>query len=490
MTTPIRFGGLASGIDTDSIIKQLMAVERMPVDRLDQKKQLTTWKVDAYREVNRSLMTLRNAAVDLTLSKNFYARTATSSDSGRISVTANPSSGSTSLQVTSVDRLAKNASTFSSDTIMDINNEKVTRSTKLTDLSGVSDPTLVGFKSISDGEYKSLGLTSDSTVGDLITKLNAKDTGVSVFFDDASGKMSITSRQTGSNSTVSFSDEGLASALKLTNHIQGDDAAFTVNGLPVTRASNTVTIDNVTFTLNHTFDADQGPVSLSTKPDTQAVFDNIKSFVDKYNETMDLMNKRYGERQYRDFPPLTKAQREELSEEEIKKWEEKAMSGLLRNDNLLQTASTRLRSSWSTTNVATSGPNQLFQIGLSTGRDFQAGGKIEIDETKLKAAIEADPEAVYKLFTDTSQGLISKIRDATRDVRSNISRIAGADGGGSTSYSLGREINSIDSRIARLDKQLIDKENAYYRRFAAMEKAMNQANSQAGYLQQFMAGGM
>ncbi len=490
MTTPIRFGGLASGIDTDSIIKQLMTVERIPVDRLGQKKQLTTWKVDAYREVNRSLMTLRNAAVDLTLSKNFYARTATSSDSGRISVTANPSSGSTSLQVTSVDRLAKSASTFSSEIIVDMNNEKVTRSTKISDLSGVSDPALVGFKSISDGEYKSLGLTSDSTVGDLITKLNAKDTGVSVFFDDASGKMSITSRQTGSNSTVSFSDEGLASALKLTNHIQGDDAAFTVNGLPVTRESNTVTIDNVTFTLNQIFDADQGPVSLSTKPDTQAVFDNIKSFIDKYNETMELMNKRYGERQYRDFPPLTKAQREELSEDEIKKWEEKAMSGLLRSDGMLQSATTRLRSSWSSTDVATSGPNQLYQIGLSTGRDFRSGGKIEIDETKLKAAIDADPEAVYKLFSDSSNGLLGKVRDATRDVRNNITRVAGAEGGAPNTYSLGRELNTIDTRIDSLNRQLISRENAYYARFTAMEKAMNQANSQAGYLQQFMAGGM
>lgn len=490
MTTPIRFGGLASGIDTDSIIKQLMTVERIPVDRLDQKKQLTTWKVDAYREVNRSLMTLRNAAVDLTLSRNFYARTATSSDSGRISVTANPSSGSTSLQVTSVDRLAKNASTFSSSTILDVNNEKVTRSTKLTDLSGVGDPALIGFKSVSDGDYKSLGLTADSTVGDLITKLNAKDSGVSVFFDDASGKMSITSRLTGENSTIAFSDGSLASALKLTNDVQGEDAAFTVNGLPVTRSSNTVTIDNVTFTLNQTFDASQGPVSLSTKPDTQAVFDNIKSFIDKYNETMELMNKRYGERQYRDFPPLTKAQREELSEDEIKKWEEKAMSGLLRSDGMLQSATTRLRSSWSSTDVATSGPNQLYQIGLSTGRDFRSGGKIEIDETKLKAAIEADPEAVYKLFTDTSNGLLGKVRDATRDVRNNITRVAGAEGGASNTYSLGRELNTIDTRIDRLNRQLISRENAYYARFTAMEKAMNQANSQAGYLQQFMAGGM
>ncbi|WP_396128376.1 flagellar cap protein FliD N-terminal domain-containing protein [Exiguobacterium mexicanum] len=64
MTSPIRFGGLASGIDTDTIIKQLMQAERMPVDKLEQQKQTTEWKRDAYREINRSLMTLRNSAVE------------------------------------------------------------------------------------------------------------------------------------------------------------------------------------------------------------------------------------------------------------------------------------------------------------------------------------------------------------------------------------------------------------------------------------------
>lgn len=489
MTTPIRFGGLASGIDTDSMIKQLMNVERIPVDRLDQKKQLATWKVDAYREVNRSLLSLRNAAVDMTLSKNYYARTASSSNEGKISVSASPASANASLQITSVERLAKNASTYSASAILDKNNVQVTRDTKLSDLAGV-DPTLISFKSSDSGDYKSLGLTVDSTFGDFVTKLNAKDSGVSAFFDDISGKLSITTRSTGENATVSFSDESLATALKLTNHINGEDAKFKVNGLEITRPTNTVTIDNVSFTLNQTFLETEGPVTLTTKPDTQAVFDNIKAFVDKYNETMALMDKKYGEAQYRDFPPLTKTQREELSEDEIKKWEEKAMSGLLRSDGMLQTATTRLRISWSSTDVATSGPNQLYQIGLSTGRDFRAGGKIEIDETKLKTAIEEDPEAVYKLFTDSTTGLLGKITKITRDVRTNITRVAGAEGGAANTYSLGRELNSIDTRIDRLNRQLVSRENAYYVRFAAMEKAMNQANSQAASLQQFLGGGM
>ncbi|MCT4785246.1 flagellar filament capping protein FliD [Exiguobacterium aestuarii] len=494
MTTPIRFGGLASGIDTDSIIKQLMTVERIPVDRLEQKKQLTTWKVDAFREVNRSLLALRNNAVDLTLSKNFYARIATSSDESRVSVSATPSAGNTSIQITEVTALAKSASTYSVmpngvTEVVDQNNVKVTKDTKLVDLNGVS-PSTLSFKSSESGTLVSLNLTDTSTVGDLLNKLNAKDSGVSAFFDDATGKLSITSRQTGTDATIEFNDTTITDAFYLTNGVNGSNAEFTVNGMAISRASNTVTIDNVTLTLNQTFNASSSPVSLNTKPDTQAVFDKIKSFVDKYNETIELMSNKYSERQYRDFPPLTTEQKEELSEEEIKKWEEKAMSGLLRSDSKLRSGLDSLRSAWSSTDVTTSGPNQLYQIGLSTGKDFRAGGKIEIDEVKLKEAIETDPESVYKLFSDSTNGLLTKVRDITRDVRTGITREAGADGGVSNSFSLGRELVTIDKRIDSLNRQLFDKENAYYRRFTAMEKAMNQANSQAGYLQQYLGGGM
>ncbi|MFY7870685.1 MAG: flagellar filament capping protein FliD, partial [Exiguobacterium sp.] len=61
---------------------------------------------------------------------------------------------------------------------------------------------------------------------------------------------------------------------------------------------------------------------------------------------------------------------------------------------------------------------------------------------------------------------------------------------GAPTYSMGREMTQMDTRIKRLNDLLIDKENAYYRRFAAMETAMNQANSQAASLQQFLGGGM
>ena len=165
---------------------------------------------------------------------------------------------------------------------------------------------------------------------------------------------------------------------------------------------------------------------------------------------------------------------------------------MLRGDTIVRSAMDTMRSKWSSTSVSTNDDTmqQLFQIGLATGADFTSGGKIELNEEKLKAAIENDPEQVYQLFTNAESGLLPQIRDAATNSRSSITRIAGADGAGAPTYSMGREMNAIDTRIQRLNDLLVDKENAYYRRFAAMETAMNQANSQAASLQQFLGGGM
>lgn len=557
MTSPIRFGGLASGIDTDTIIKQLMQAERMPVDKLEQQKQTTEWKRDAYREINRSLMTLRNTAVDLMFSRNFYAKTSSSSDESRVSVVAGPSSGNTAIRIESVSQLATAATQVVEP--KDKNGVAVTKTTKVADMNlqaavqevklsadtkewtlspkpkagatvslkdatnnpidassytydeatgkvtmndGSDIPTgttatytsgyQIQIRSVEGGDFQTIKVTEDATMENLVTALNGKESGVSAFFEPISGKLSITQKQTGQNAIIEFDPTtkaafGIAPAdLPKT----GADASFTVNGIPMTQSSNTVTIDNMTVTLKSEFAS--GPVTLSAATDTQKIFDNIKGFVDKYNETIDLMNKKVREERFRSFAPLTRAQRDELSDDEIKKWEEKAMSGMLRGDTIVRSAMDTMRGKWSSATSSTNedGMKQLFQIGLSTGADFTNGGKIELNEEKLKAAIEKDPDQVYQLFTNAETGLLPQIRDAATNSRSSITRIAGADGAGAPTYSMGREMTQIDTRIKRLNDLLVDKENAYYRRFAAMETAMNQANSQAASLQQFLGGGM
>ncbi|TCI48022.1 MULTISPECIES: flagellar filament capping protein FliD [unclassified Exiguobacterium] len=558
MTSPIRFGGLASGIDTDTIIKQLMQVERAPVDKLEQKKQTTEWKRDAYREINRSLMNLRNSAVDLSFSRNFYAKTSSSSDESRVSVVAGPSSGNTAIRIESVSQLATAATQVVEP--VDKNGVKVTKATKVADMNlqsatqeiklstatkewtlspkprtgetialkdatnnpiadtsytydeatgkvtmndGSDVPTgttatytsgyQIQIRSVEGGDFKTIKVAEDATMENLVTALNGKDSGISAFFEPISGKLSLTQKQTGEKAIIEF-DATTKAAFKIDPAAlpqKGGDASFMVNGISMTQSSNTVTIDNMTVTLKSSFAAGN-PVTLSAATDTQKIFDNIKGFVDKYNETIDLMNKKVKEDRFRSFAPLTQAQRDELSDDEIKKWEEKAMSGMLRGDTIVRSAMDSMRSKWSSTSSATNDDTmkQLFQIGLSTGADFTNGGKIELNEEKLKAAIEKDPEQVYQLFTNADSGLLPKIRDAATNSRSSITRIAGADGSGAPTYSMGREMAQIDTRIQRLNDLLVNKENAYYRRFTAMETAMNQANSQAASLQQFLGGGM
>lgn len=557
MTSPIRFGGLASGIDTDSIIKQLMQAERMPVDKLEQQKQTTEWKRDAYREINRSLMTLRNSAVDLMFSRNFYAKTSSSSDESRVSVVAGPSSGNTAIRIESVSQLATAATQVVEP--KDKNGAAVTKTTKVADMNlqatvqevklsadtkewtlspkpkagatislkdatntpvdassytydeatgkvtmndGSDIPTgttatytsgyQIQIRSVEGGDFQTIKVAEDATMENLVTALNGKESGVSAFFEPISGKLSITQKQTGENAIIEFDATTKAAFGVAPGDLPktGTDASFIVNGIPMTQSSNTVTIDNMTVTLKSEFAS--GAVTLSAATDTQKIFDNIKGFVDKYNETIDLMNKKVREERFRSFAPLTQAQRDELSDDEIKKWEEKAMSGMLRGDTIVRSAMDTMRGKWSSATSSTNDDEmkQLFQIGLSTGADFTNGGKIELNEEKLKAAIEKDPDQVYQLFTNAESGLLPQIRDAATNSRSSITRIAGADGAGAPTYSMGREMTQIDTRIKRLNDLLVDKENAYYRRFAAMETAMNQANSQAASLQQFLGGGM
>ncbi|WP_396128375.1 flagellar filament capping protein FliD [Exiguobacterium mexicanum] len=490
-------------------------------------------------------------------SRNFYAKTSSSSDESRVSVVAGPSSGNTAIRIESVSQLATAATQVVEP--KDKNGVAITKTTKVADMnlqSATQEVTLstatkewalspkpragstvalkdgtntpidassytydestgkvtmndgsdvpAGFKasytsgyqiqirSVEGGDFQTIKVAEDATMENLVTALNGKESGVSAFFEPISGKLSITQKQTGENAIIEFDATTKAAfgidAADLPK--AGTDASFMVNGIAMTQSSNTVTIDNMTVTLKSEFAS--GAVTLSAATDTQKVFDNIKGFVDKYNETINLMNKKVREERFRSFAPLTQAQRDELSDDEIKKWEEKAMSGMLRGDTIVRSAMDTMRSKWSSTTSSTNETEmrQLFQIGLSTGADFTNGGKIELNEEKLKAAIEKDPDQVFQLFTNAETGLLPQIRDTATNSRSSITRIAGADGSGAPTYSMGREMTQIDTRIKRLNDLLVDKENAYYRRFAAMETAMNQANSQAASLQQFLGGGM
>jgi len=518
----IRLSGLASGIDTETMIKQLMQAERAPVDRLSQKKQTLTWQRDAYREMNRGLLDLRTAASDMLLSKNYTAKTATSSDASKVVVTASPAATAGSVTIDSVTQLASASSLVISRHASATGS--ISSQTKL-DVSGLVAKDGSGNMELELTTYQADGTAGTpvtmkfdgtATIGELVSKINNdKSLGLSAVFNDITGKLVLTRQSTGklaASNEISWTDKNtlIVGAEPVKTSVEGKNAIYSIGGTALEQKTNIFTQNGLTITLNATSTT---AITLNTKLDTQANFDSIKKFVDKYNEMIDKMNKKVREEKYRDFQPLTDAQRKELSEDEVKKWEEKAISGVLKNDSFLRDGMTSFRSAISakidtgysyTADSKTIELNYMSQIGITSTSDFRDGGKLKLDETKLKKMLEEQPEGVYKLFTSDApeplkdaqgnpipsinglDGFVRQIQGFATTMRDKISKVAGLDGSVATTYRLGKSLADLDKSMLTWEDKLTKKENAYYRRFAAMEQAMNQANSQSATLASYL----
>ena len=120
---------------------------------------------------------------------------------------------------------------------------------------------------------------------------------------------------------------------KQVDTISGTNASFTINGITTERSSNTFTIDGVTFNLKQTF---TDPVIVGVTSDVSAVYDNIKSFIDSYNEIITAISAKTNETRNRNYQPLSEEERSSLSENEVEKWDKIAKAGWLQNDATLK----------------------------------------------------------------------------------------------------------------------------------------------------------
>ena len=244
-------------------------------------------------------------------------------------------------------------------------------------------------------------------------------------------------------------------------------------------------------------------VNLTSTTDTQSIKERVQEFVLNYNEMVDSLNGLLKEKKYRDYPPLTKEQREDMSENEQKLWDEKAKSGLLHSDSLIREGITKMRSQFmsSVKGLSDDTIDSLAEIGITTSKTTSDGGKLVIDEKKLDAALAKDPDQVVQMFTNTgsvttttdengrkvtqdSRGITQRLRNEIDELTKNIEKKAGREGATDQSYGLGRKIVESDVRITKLQARLKDVEARYWRQFSAMESAINKANQQSGMFAQ------
>lgn len=276
---------------------------------------------------------------------------------------------------------------------------------------------------------------------------------------------------------------------------QDAELKFTPSGgaqTTVTSASNTVSILGVSYTLKKTNSG--APIDITVSRDVDAEVENIKKFIEKYNELLDKLNKVVSEPVYRNYQPLLDEEREALSEKQIEQWEEKAKSGLLRRDSTLSTLINNMRLDMISPVKNGSLYSTLDSIGIKS-TDYRDQGKLYINEDKLREALEKDPEAVKNLFIQNNgdkteeRGIIHRLYDRMADAFDQLTEKAGVTGNQyKDSSEYGEMWKDIEKRVYDWEDKLIEKENNYYRKFTAMEKAMSQYNAQSSWLMQQLGG--
>lgn len=371
----------------------------------------------------------------------------------------------------------------------------------------------------SQQNYFSFGLTTHTSKGKIdekfliqgseslnsvMSKVNNSKLGVTMFYDSYSDKVTMTRKETGvynnseNGKEIEFAEGDFLTQVlgfhNITpdtpgNYVKAENATFIINGLETSRQSNTFSMNGVTFTLKKTTDT---PVTINVNNDNDALFENIKNFVDKYNELVEKIEKKLSEPKYKDYLPLTDDEKEELSETQQEKWENMAKSGILRNDSILSGLITQMRTAiYSAVNQddLDSAMKSLSAIGITTTADFTTA-KLEINESKLKAAIEKDPNSIELLFngtgaTDGQKGVIQRLYDKVNATMDQLKERAGNSYSVNNQFTIGRQLDDLDDRIERFEDRLADLETRYYSQFTAMEQAIQKANSQAAYLAQF-----
>ncbi|MBS4195467.1 flagellar filament capping protein FliD [Lederbergia citri] len=337
------------------------------------------------------------------------------------------------------------------------------------------------------------------TLNSVIRKVNDSTAGVTMYYDSFKDQVTLTRKETGKFGTgdqITVSGQFIEEVLKFDEkrtYTDGQNAVFTINGLETQRSTNTFEMSGVTFTLKQTFleNAVQ-PVSISIGNDTNQVFENIKAFVTQYNELIADINGKLNENRYRSYKPLTDDEKEELSEKQQEKWEEMARSGLLKGDPILSSVLSAMRLDMSSV-IETNGLfKQLASIGIKTTANYMEGGKLEIDEAKLKEALEKDPQSVENLFrgdgTTSDRGVVHKLYDTVDAAMKKLQEKAGRATSTNQQFTIGRELLSVGKSIDNFETRLKLTEDRYWRQFTAMEKAIQRANEQSNYLWQQFAG--
>lgn len=385
---------------------------------------------------------------------------------------------------------------------------RLTTSTKLSDLGIEGDN--YTFK-INGKEFE---FTADNTVNDVINKINSSGVGAKMVYNSLSDSFTLTSSETGEGFALTVEGnlgEKFFNGAKLT---AGQNAIVNIDGVTVERTSNNISYNGVSMELrgvtgdyftkdekgdrvlveneDGTLAAADGTedkaAEITANRDTSKVMETIKSFVEDYNKLIEELNKlTHQKKSYKEYAPLTEAQKKEMSESEITAWEKKAHEGLLSGDSDINKFLSSMRSTIYST---TSGGTSLSMFGIDTSSNWKDYGKLEIDEKKLTEFLSSDAEAVISTFTSVANGLNDACKAAANTSSASpgsLVALAGVEGRVSEkNNTIKKQLDAIAEKIKNLQSVYDQRKERYWKQFNAMEQVIGNMSSTSSYLTSMM----
>ena len=367
------------------------------------------------------------------------------------------------------------------------------------------------------------GVTKDTTVNQLISMINEnKDMGVRAAYVAETNQFSLTALSTGSGRTIELGGaaQTIFGSQDAANNRDGQDAQFVVdygNGIQttLTRSTNTVDLGGLSVTVSSTFgfkkDADGNAtteldptqaVTFSGAADVEGVTKQVKQFIEDYNALVTEINNQVTTKPNSTYAPLTDAQKEEMSEESIKNWEEQGKKGQLFGDSVVRDLSSDVQTVFARLMQGGVSPTDLEKIGITASSNYKDGGTISFDEEKFKAAMQSDPELVSDIVTggeNGKTGLIGTIEDTLNNYATRFSyknngsygrlvERAGSDKLplSSTKNEIYSQLEEMQKKIDSLNEQLQTEQDRYINQFSTLETLISKMNSQSSYLSSLM----
>lgn len=455
----VSFGGLGNGIDFGQVVTELVKIQRLPIDKLNEKKTALQSKLTDLGSLGTKLLAVQGAADALRLASSFDRTSATVSDEEVLSL----SSSSTAVQGNYRVQVTQLA------TAHQITNKaaKAVASSTADIVAGTS--AVVSFR-VGTGTEQTVTLGDSGTLEDLRTAINDLGAGVTASIVNSGTaqapayRLVLTGTSTGAANTISITADGTALDLANTSGTGGADTlqvaqdAILVIGDPaqtqltIQRSGNTVTdvIPGVTLNLKQvTVGTDSVNVTISL--DTATVKDNIKKLVAAYNDVVKFIHERAT------FDPAT------------------SKAGILTGESAVRTTLSTLRQAISGEVPGLSTYTSAGQVGFKTERD----GTLTLDEARLSQALSTDYAAARALFIrqSTVTGIAQRITEA-------VDRLDELETGvvSSRKNSLTKEIEKMADSIQRKEDEVAAYEARLRLQYANLDGLLRQLQSQADFL--------